>query len=266
MVARGGPAAGYDPPVASHFECLGFPLRPEDADGERIAEILRGVFEGGRPVPAPEGFHAASWESPEGIAAFAAVESGGEEGGLALRCLSPSFAGTTRAAARVFRTLPDPACPFCDFLHGEVRRPGADSGEPFFAEVRDGAFARGSDLRGAGVVVQLGLLAQHARAFRDREEFRAKRPEGAAAGSFVATGLLAPPHRPRARVAGSVAAPRLLRNPLGGGEFWHARLAADAVEVDALIAAADLPGGLAEGAVLLAEGSLLVRFPDGLPG
>jgi hypothetical protein len=85
-----------------------------------------------------------------------------------------------------------------------------------------------------------------------------------AAGSFVATGLLAPPHRPRARVAGTVAGPRRLRNELGGGEFWHARLAADAVELDVLVAAADLPEGLAEGAVLLAEGSLLVRFPDGL--
>lgn len=250
--------------MASHFECLGFPLRPDDADGERIGTILRGVFEGGRPVPAPEGFHAAAWESPEGAAAFAAVETGGEGGGLSVRCLSPWFAGTTRAGARVFRTLADPACPFCAFLHGEVRRPGAESGEPFFAEIRDEAFDRERDLRGAEIEVQLSLLAQHAHPFKDRDEFLARRIESVAAGSFVATGLLAPPHRPRARVAGTIAAPRLLRNPLGGGEFWHARLAADAVEVDALIAAADLPGGLVEGAFLLAEGSLIARFPEGI--
>ena len=249
--------------MATHFECVGFPLRGREEEGDRLRGLVRSVFEQGAAVPAPEGFHAASWESPEGIALFAGLAEG--EGGLEVRCLSPSFLGACRARARIFRTVPDPSCPFCDFLHGEVLRPGGGEGEPFFAEIRDGAFARDLDLRGAEAAVGLSLLAQNVRAFRDREEFLARRPAGVAAGSLLATGLLAAPHRPRARAAGAVLAPRLLANPLGGGRFWHARLAADAAEVDVLAAEEDLPGGLPEGAVLLAEGTLVARFPEGLP-
>jgi hypothetical protein len=252
--------------MASHFECLGFPLRPADAEGDRLLDLVRGVFDGGTPAPAPGGFHAATWDSPEGVSLFAAVAA--EEAGeiLSLRCLSPSFRGSARARAKLFRTVPDPACPFCDFLHGEVLRADGAPGEPFFAEIRDPAFARDLDLRGAEAVVGLVLLAQSVRPFRDREEFLARRPAGVAAGSFAATGLLAAPHRARARAAGTVRAPRILGNPLGGGRFWHARLQADAAELDVLAAEGDLPGGLVDGTVLLAEGSLVARFPEGVPG
>jgi hypothetical protein len=252
--------------MASHFECAGFPFRGSEEEADRLREVVRGVFDGGREVPAPEGFHAADWESPDGVALFAAVAEDAGAGGLEVRCLSPHFLGATRTPVRVFRTVPDRACPFCDFLHGEVLRPGGGDGEPLFAEIRDRAFARETDLRGAEVTIGLTLLAQFARSFEDRDDFLARRPADVAAGSFVATGLLGKPHRARARAAGTVGGPRLLPNPLGGGRSWHARLALDAAEIDLLAAEADFPGGLAEGAVLLAEGSLVARFPEGLPG
>lgn len=251
--------------MSSHFQCLGFPLAPGEESGPALEALVGRVFEEGSPLPAPEGIHAAAWESPEGLAVTAALEVDPATGRARLLCLTPTFRGGTRLPVRVFRTLADPGCPFCDYLHGEVIVEGSDLGSPLFLEIEDRAFGRERDLRGAVLPVQVSLLAQGLRVFRDREDFLARRPEEMEPRSFLPTGLMAPPHRPRARVAGEVLEARTLVNPLSDLPFHHARLAAFGGEFDLLAAGPDAPDGLRPGAVLLADVSLLGRFPEGLP-
>jgi hypothetical protein len=252
--------------MATHFECVGFPLARDEASEERLPAILRGIFDGGRPLPGPEGFHAAEWRSPGGAAAYAAVTVDPETGAPALRCLTPSFLGPGRVRFRCFRTIPDPECPFCDYLHGEALPGDGGPGVPLFAEIKDPAFSRDRDLRGAEVVLQVSLLAQHLHAYAGEEEFRARRPDPIEPGAFVPVGLLRQPHRALARVAARVIEARRLENPLTGLPFHHARVGSAAGEMDLLAAAADLPGDLRPGGIVLAEASLVARFPEGLPG
>jgi hypothetical protein len=249
--------------VSSHFECLGFPLTRDDSSAARLPEIVRGLFEKGSPLPAPEGFHAVAWSEPGGTAAFAVLALA--DGAADLRCLTPAFLGPTRLRARVFRTLPDAECAFCDHLHGESLSGAGGAAVPFFAEVKDPAFSRDRDLRGAEVVVQVSLLAQHLHVYRDAADFLARRPEPIEIGTFVPMGLLSTPHRALARTAAAVREARVVENPLTGGRYHHARIGTDAGEMDLLAAGADLPEGLAPGRIVLAQASLLVRFPEGLP-
>jgi hypothetical protein len=252
--------------MTTHFQCLGFPLAQDDASAARLPGILRAIFDGGRPLPAPEGFHAAEWRSEEGAAAYAAVAVDPATGEMEVRCLTPAFLGGTRQRVKVFRTLPDPGCPFCDYLHGEVAVPGAGRGSPFFTEIKDPAWTRDLDLRGAGAVLQTSLLAVRIEAYRDAADFAARRGGDLEPRAFVPVGLMGTPHRPRAKVAGEVLEARRLVNPLAGMAFHHARVAAFGGEFDLLAADADLPGGLAPGQVVLAECFLVSRFPEGIPG
>lgn len=251
--------------MATHFECLGFPLARDESSAERLPGIVRGLFEGGRPLPSPEGFHAVEWTSPGGAAAYAVLAVDPASGDTELRCLTPAFHGPTRTRVKVFRTLPDAECPFCDYLHGEVRTADADRGFPLFAEIRDPAFSRERDLRGAEVVLQVSLLAQHVHAYRDGEDFRARRPEPLEPGTLVPAGLMEKPPRALLRVAAAVLESRRVANPLTGGSFHHARIATEAGAMDLLAAEADLPDGLLPGRIVLAQASVIARFPEGLP-
>lgn len=251
--------------MATHFECLGFPLARDEASAARLPEILRGIFEGGRPLPAPEGLRAAAWSEPGGTAAYAVLALDAESGAADLRCLTPAFLGPTRVRARAFRTLPDAECAFCDYLHGEFLAAPSGRGLPFFTEIKDPAYSRDRDLRGAEVVLQVSLLAQHVHAYRDEADFLARRPEPIEVGAFIPMGLMESPRRALARIAGTVREARVVANPLTGLRFHHARVATDAGEMDLLAAEADLPGGLAPDRVVLAQASLIARFPEGLP-
>jgi len=251
--------------MASRFECVGFPLNREESSAAALAGIVRGLFEEGRPLPAPEGLHASEWRSPEGAAAYAAVSVDAGEGRLDLRCFTPAFFGSTRRRMKVFRSLPDPACPFCDFLHGELLGEGGREGSPLLVEIKDPRYRRDADLRGVEVAMQVNLLAQEVHAFRDREDFLARRPEPLEPGAFVPSGLLVQPRSATAKAAGEVLEAAQRVNPLGGGAFHHARVAACGGEIDLLAAAADLPEGLRAGQFVLVHGSLVGRFLEDPP-
>ncbi len=251
--------------MATHFECLGFPLARDEASAGRLPEIVRALFDAGRPLPAPEGFHAVEWSDAGGAAAYAVLAVDPASGEADLRCLTPAFLGPTRTRVKVFRTLPDAECPFCDYLHGEVRVEGTDRGFPLFAEIKDPAFSRDRDLRGAEAVLQVSLLAQHLHAYRDEEDFRARRPEPLEPGALVPAGLMETPPRALVRAAATVLESRRIGNPLTGGSFHHARVATEAGEMDLLAAEADLPSGFLPGQVVFFQASVLARFPEGLP-
>jgi hypothetical protein len=252
--------------MASHFECVGFPFGRAEDSGEGMREVVRRLFEEGRPLAAPSGFHAVEWGAEGGAGASAAVFVDPEAGGLELRCLTPTFLGAGRQRMRVYRTIPDAGCPFCDFLHGEVLAGGAGKGEPLFLEIEDPRWSRDLDLRGAEVVVQASLLAQHVHAYGDREEFLARRPDPFGPEAIFALGLAGMPFRPRARLAGPVLGTRRIENPLTGLPFLQATVGAFGGPWDVLAAPADLREGLREGQWLLADGTLVARFPEGLPG
>ncbi len=251
--------------MASRFECVGFPLNRDESSAAGMADIIRGVFEQGTPLPAPEGLHAAEWRSPEGASARAAVSLDAGAGRLDLRCFTPGFLGATRRRVKVFRTLPDPACPFCDFLHGELLAEEGAAASPLLVEIQDGRYRRDADLRGAEIAMQVGLFAQEVRAFADRAAFLAGRPEPLEVDSFLASGLLVQPRSATAKVAGEVVAAERLVNPLGKGVYHHARLRTAGGEIDLLAAASDLPEGLRAGQVVFAHGSLVARFLEDLP-
>jgi hypothetical protein len=252
--------------MASRFECVGFPLNRDESSATGLAEIVRGIFEEGRPLPAPEGLHAAEWTSPEGASARAAVSLDATAGRMDLRCFTPGFAGATRRRVKVFRALPDPGCPICDFLHGELLGEEGAPGSPLLLEIQDGRYRRESDFRGAEIAMQVGLFAQEVRAFPGREEFLAGRPEPIEPGSFLPAGLLVQPRSATAKAAGEVVAAERLVNPLGKGAFHHARVRVLGGEIDVLAAAADLPGGLVPGQFVFAHGSLVGRFLEEPPG
>lgn len=252
--------------MASRFECVGFPLNRDESSAAGMAAIVRGIFEEGTPLPAPEGLHAAEWRSPEGASARAAVSLDAGAGRLDLRCFTPGFLGATRRLVKVYRTLPDPACPFCDFLHGELLAEEGAAGVPLLVEIQDARYRRDADLRGAEVAMQVGLFAQEVRAFADGDAFLAGRPEPLEAGAFVPAGLLVQPRSATAKAAGEVVAAARLVNPLGRGAYVHARVRAGGGEIDLLASAADLPDGLRAGQVVLAHGSLVARFLEEPPG
>ena len=247
--------------MASHFECLGFPLTPGSTP-EELAAVAEKIFDAGEPRGAPEGFRATLWKGPEGAAAFGALAAGAD--GLVLQCLTPTFLGATRLPARVLRALPDRECCFCDFLHAEVIVRGG-RGYPLFLELRDEAYAREMDLRGAEVVLQVNLLAQQVRAYDGREAFERERTEDLAPESLVPTGLLGTPPAARAAVTGEVVAAATLVNSATGAPFVHARLRTIGGEYDLCAASRDLPAGLREGQVVQASCSVIGRVVEGLP-
>jgi len=250
--------------MASHFECLGFPITPEDGAGSKVVEVVRRLFDRGRPAPAPEGFHAVRYASESGVGAFAALAVDGTESTLDLRCLAPTFTGSTRRRSKILRSLPDESCAFCDYLHVELRPEGADRGHPVLVEVKQEGLDRKRDVRGLDVVLAVTLLATKREVFADVAAFTAGRPEDLEAASFVPTGLLTRPHRPLARVTGTVAEVRTVVNPVSDRPFLHVRLATFGGEIDVAAAPGEGSAGIRAGALLLAEGPLLAQVVEGL--
>ncbi len=248
--------------MASHFQCLGFPLTPEGSSEEDVVALVGRICGAAEPLPAPEGFRAFRWGEEGGAAAFAVLAMDPGDGSARVQCLTPTFLGTTRVRARVSRALPDAECPFCDFLQVEIPAEG-DTTVPLLLEVKDPGFSREGDLRGADLVLQVNLLAQRVEALPDGEALRAAFPEGLPPERLEPTGLSARPVTARVRLTGRTGAPRRLRNPLGGGEFHHAtvRLPGGAA-FDLLAAAEDLPGGFVDGGLVVASCSVVGRIVE----
>jgi hypothetical protein len=250
--------------MASHFECLGFPLSPDGRAEDSMAEFLQRAAASAEVVAEHEGgIVRLLWSGPAGEELHFVVALGDE--GAALLCATPSFRGGTRTPIRVLRTLPSADCGWCDFVHfGVASLPGAPE-NPLFAELKDAAYSREADLRGARGVAQVNLLAQQVEAWADRDAFLRDRGAEMEPRALVPTGLLGPTPRPVARAAGEVEAATVHENPLTGLRFVHARIATHGTRLDLLAAGGDLPGGLRPGQVVLASGTLLARFPDGVP-
>jgi hypothetical protein len=251
--------------MASHFECIGFPLAPDAPGGEEaMADVLRRVAEAAEVLGEYEGeARRLRWRGPAGEELHLAVALG--ESGAELLCATPAFAGATRSPAVVYRSLPGEGCLWCDFVHvGIAGLPGAPE-NPLFAELKDPAFERDADLRGARGALQLSLLAQQVEAWDDRAAFLAAKGGELEPRAFVPTGLMGPIPRPHARTAGEVEEATVHVNPLTGLSFVHARIATHGTRLDLLAAGKDLPQGLRPGQVVLAAGTLVARFPDGLP-
>ncbi len=251
--------------MASHFECLGFPFTPESTREEDMARTLEAMFQDGRAVAAPTGFHAVEWTDDDGTCAYAVVRMDRDAGTLDVQDLTPLYAGETRQRGRVLRAMHDEQSSFTDYLHVEMLEGDAESGHPIFMEMKAPGFSRNMDLRGDEVLLQTTLLGQKIQVFANEADFVERRPEDLETRSFTPTGLMGTPPQAKARVSGIVTSTTVRTNAATGGTYRHAVLDTFGGTYDLVVADDDDAACLVEGCVVLAECYVIGRLLQGLP-